>query len=95
MGLGERPSGPEVRTGTLLLITPEQYKALPDGTMLVGIDGRRAWKGVSEIEGDYDHGRGVIAYGFMQGDSAIPKTMDMTKTQSWDLEKTLREQGLI
>lgn len=45
----------------LLLLTPEEFAALPDGTELTAIDGEVAVKGRDEIDDDTRFGH--LAYG--------------------------------
>ena len=50
---------------TLWLLTPEEFKALPDGTKLVAIDGEEVIKGKDFIDDDTRFGH--IAYGHFHG----------------------------
>ena len=53
---------PNGRWGNLSLITPDQLKQLPEGTMLQSINGEEAIVGIDDIDGDTRGG--FLAYGF-------------------------------
>lgn len=46
----------------LWLLTPDEFNDLPDGTILIAIDGEQVVKGESHI--DMDIRAGYLAYGF-------------------------------
>jgi hypothetical protein len=53
---------PSVHEGEVIeLLTPEEFAALPDGTVLICIDGKEKTKGVDDIDLDTRFGR--IAWG--------------------------------
>ena len=53
------------------LLTPEEFAALPDGTVMTDIDGEKATKGTDEIDNDTRFGH--LAYGLVKGQKGFPK----------------------
>ena len=56
---------------TLWLLTPEEFSALPVGTVLTDIDGEKSVKGKDKVEHETRFGH--LAYGLVEGQEGFPK----------------------
>lgn len=54
---------------TIILLTPAEFDALPDGTVLTSISGQKKTKGVDYIDGDTRNGH--LAYGRLASEMPV------------------------